>query len=199
MIIRRKSFSIFKDKDKDGDYDFEDAKIQYKEWRQKRTGYPNVAALGTAATTSLAAYGGAKYAEKKVTDSIADSVRKASIKVAKEKAKSSIGKKTRDGKIVTAQDVENLFKDPERAERFIKKHGETDKILRRIQKTADNKVKSAKIKGALIAGIPVLASGLALTAYESNKRDKFLNNPKKLEVGYVKLVNKKKKNDNTEK
>lgn len=47
----------------------------------------------------------------------------------------------------------------------------------------------------MIAGIPVLAGGLALTAYESNKRDKFLNNPKKLEVGYVKLVNKKRKKE----
>lgn len=195
MIILRKnkSFSIFKDKDNDGDYDLDDAKIQYNEWRQKRTGYPNVALSGTVAATALSGYGGAKYAERKATNQIADQVRKASVEIAKRKAKATIGKTTKDGRTVTAKDVENLFKDPKRAEDFIKKHGETDKILRRIQRTADRKIKNARTKGALIAGIPVLAGGLALTAYESNKRDKFLNNPKKLEVGYIKLVEKKKK------
>ena len=193
IILRNKSFSIFKDKDKDGDYDLEDAKIQYNEWRQKRTGYPNVAGVGTVAGTALAAYGGSKYAEKREINKIADEVREASVKVAKEKAKASIGKKAKDGSIVTAEDVEKLFKDKKRAEKFIQKHGETERILRKFQKTADKRLKNAKTKGALVAGIPVLAGGLALTAYESNKRDKFLNNPKKLEVGYVKLVDKKKK------
>ena len=193
IILRNKSFSIFKDKDEDGDYDLEDAKIQYNEWRQKRTGYPAVAAVGTTIGTGLAAYGGSKYAENKEANKIANEIRNASIKVAKEKAKAAIGKKSRDGSIVTAEDVEKLFKDKKKAEKFIQNHGETEKILRRFQKTADRRLKNAKTKGALIAGIPVIAGGLALTAYESNKRDKFLNNPKKLEVGYVKLVNKKRK------
>lgn len=191
IILRNKLFS--KLIDKDGDYDLDDVKIQYKDWRQNRTGYPNQVLVGTVAGTGLAALGGSKLAEniatKKATKEVETRVKDRAIKVAKDQ----IGKLKKDGKKITIEDVKNLFKDPDRSSKFIKKWGDMDKISKEVSDKLSKNMKGIKRKGAIAAGVPVLLGGLALSAREQGIKDKFNNNPKKLEVGYVNLVNKKKK------
>lgn len=128
MILKRKIFALFRDMDDDGDYDYEDAKLQYKDWKKSRKGYPMVASIIGSLGTAGAAYGGAKLAESRATKKSAKEVEKAAKKVAIEKAKSQIGKTNSKGKKITAEDVKKLFKDPKRADKFIRKHGEIDKL-----------------------------------------------------------------------
>lgn len=193
IVLRNKLFAKLIDKDKDGDYDIDDVKLQYKDWRQKRTGYPNQALIGTLAATGLSAYGGSKLAEDMAYKKSAKTIETASKNIAIKKAKESIGKLDSKGRVVTSEDVMNLFKDPKRANKFIRKHGEIDKVSKIVSDKLSKKMKGIKTKGAIIAGAPILATGLVLSAREQGKRDKFNNNPKKLEVGYVKLIDKKKK------
>ena len=61
-------------------------------------------------------------------------------------------------------------------------------------------MKRIKTKGAIIAGLPVLMGGLAAVGNEEYKNYLFKYGPRRVEVGQVKLVQKKKKkDDNTKK
>lgn len=191
IILRNKLFALV-DKDKDGDYDFDDVKLQYKDWRQNRTGYPNQVLIGTAGLTGLSAYGGSKLAENIATKKAVKEVEKKAKENAIRKAKESIGKVDSKGRKITSEDIKRLFKDPIRAEKFIKKHGDLDRVGKEVSNKLSKKLKGIKTKGAIATGVPVLATGLILSAREQNIKDKFNNNPKKLEIGYVNLVNKKK-------
>lgn len=54
-------------------------------------------------------------------------------------------------------------------------------------------MKGIKTKGAVIAGLPVLMGGLAAVGNEEYKNYLFKYGPKRIEVGQVRLVQKKKK------
>lgn len=188
IVIKRKIFSIFEDKDKDGDYDVEDVKLQYKDWRQKRTGHPTAAAIIGSGVTAGAAYGGMKAGEKIATKKITKENLNKAKKVLIDKVKSEVKKGT-----VTKEQATKALKDPKKLTKLITKHGNLEQITKESAKTAGKRIKKAKIVGGIAAGLAPLAGTIAASINESEKRDKFLNNPKRMEVGYVKLVNKKKK------
>lgn len=193
MILKRKIFALFRDMDDDGDYDYEDAKLQYKDWVKSRKGYPGVALTVGSLGTAGAAYGGAKLAESRATKKSAKGVEKAAKKVAIEKAKSQIGKTNSKGKKITAEDVKKLFKDSKRADKFIRKHGEIDKLSKAASEKLAKKMKGIKTKGAVIAGALPLVGTVALAAREADKNEDLKYGPKRIEVGQVRLVQKKKK------
>lgn len=110
MILKRKIFALFRDMDDDGDYDYEDAKLQYKDWRKSRKGYPGVALTVGGLGTAGAAYGGSKFAENRAIKKSAKTIEKTAKKIAVEKAKAMVGKTNSNGKKITAEDIKNYLK-----------------------------------------------------------------------------------------
>lgn len=200
MILKRKIFALFRDMDDDGDYDYEDAKLQYKDWKKSRKGYPKAASIIGALGTAGAAYGGSKVAESRAIKKSAKTIEKTAKKIAVEKAKAMVGKTSSNGKKITAEDIKKLFKDPKRAEKFIRRHGEIDKVSKVVTDKLNKNMKRIKTKGAIIAGALPLVGTVALAAREADKNEDLKYGPRRVEVGQVKLVQKKKKkNDNTKK
>ena len=127
---------------------------------------------------------GEKIATKKITKENLNKAKKVLI----DKVRNEVKKGT-----VTKEQATKALKDPKKLTKLITKHGNLEQITKESAKTAGKRIKKAKIIGGIAAGLAPLAGTIAASINESEKRDKFLNNPKRMEVGYVKLVNKKKK------
>lgn len=187
MILKRKAFSLIKDKNNDGSIDFEDAKIQYSDWDKARIGYPGIAATGTLLGTGISAYGGYKAGESFMEKKIA----KENIKKAKKNLIEEVNKQIKSGRL-TKDQAKKALSNKEKLPELLKKYGNLDKIVKETSKSAKNRIKKSKVTGALLASSVPLLGGALLTANEENKNLKFKYGPRRVEVGYVKLVQKKK-------
>ena len=191
MILKRK---IFAKSEK------EEVEFDYGKWNRPRVGFPKEVAVLGALGTAGAAYGGSKIAENRAVKKSVKTIEKTAKKIAIEKAKAMVGKTSSNGKKITAEDIKKLFKDPKRVEKFIRRHGEIDKVSKVVTDKLNKNMKKIKTKGAIIAGLPVLMGSLAAVGNEEYKNYLFKYGPRRVEVGQVKLVQKKKKkDDNTKK
>lgn len=188
IILKRKIFGFIKDKDNDGDVDFEDAKLQYKDWDKARIGFPGVAATGTVIGTGLASYGGYKAGEAYMNNKISKEV----IKKSKKELINKINESIKKGEI-TKEAAKKALSNKSMLPKLLKKYGNMDNIIKESSKLAKGRIKKSKTVGALLAGTVPLVGGAMLTANEENKNLKFKYGPKRVEVGYVKLVQKKNK------
>lgn len=192
IVLRNKNFSVENDK-----YKYKDSESERfsKEWRERHTGHPHVATALTLGGATGAGFGGYQLGKKLKSKSIL----KKSIKESKEgleKAiRSTLGKIRSNGKIISAKDIEATLKDKATfGLENLKKKGNLDRITRHNMRAGKKSIAKAGRYGSAIAASAALLPGLALIAQQEEKRDRFLNNPKKVEVGYVKLKDKKKVN-----
>lgn len=188
MILKRKVYSFFKDKDGDGEYDFEDIKLQYKDWIKPQFGHPKAAAVLGAGVTGAASYGGVKAGENYMNKKIVNETLKKSKKALIDKINVLI----KSGAI-TKDQAKKALSNPEKLGNLLKNHGNLDDIIMKASKTAEPRIKKAKIIGGIAAGIVPLAGTLGAVVREQEKVDRLMYGPKKLEVGQVKLVQKSKK------
>ena len=197
MILKRKIFALFRDMDDDGDYDYEDAKLQYKDWVKSRKGYPMAASIIGSLGTAGAAYGGSKLAENRATKKSAKEIMSKTKQAALKNLKAQIGKKTSDGKVIKAEQVKKVFENAAKGKKkaldLVKKAGGFEKINKEVTDKLAKNMKGIKTKGAIIAGALPLVGTVALAAREADKNEDLKYGPKRIEVGQVRLVQKKKK------
>lgn len=190
ILLKRKLYSIFKDKDDDGDWDLKDIQIQIDEWRKPKFGHPKAAFGIGAGVTGLAAYGGVKAGENIMNHKLAkESVSKAK-KVLLDKVNNEIKKGT-----ITKEQAKKALSNPEKLKKLLTKFGNLDRIVDETSRTAKPRMKKAKIIGGVAAGLAPLAGTLYVANKEQEKEDLMKFGPKKIEVGHVNLVQKKKKKD----
>lgn len=160
------------------------------EWRRPKFGHPK-AALGIGAgVTGLAAYGGVKAGENIMNRKLAkESVSKAK-KVLLDKVNNEIKKGT-----ITKEQAKKALSNPEKLKKLLTKFGNLDRIIDETSRTAKPRIKKAKILGGVAAGLAPLAGTLYVANKEQEKEDLMKFGPKKIEVGHVNLVQKKKKKD----
>lgn len=185
MIIKRKIFSKNK-KEK------EEVEFDYGKWNRPRVGFPKEVGILGAGLTAGAAYGGVKAGEKHVTKKVTKENIEAAKKVLVDKVKKSneAAKKT-GGKVISQEQLSKALKN--KGKFLLEKHGNLREITSKSSKLAKERIKKGKIIGGLVAGIPVGLATLGAVGNEEYKNYLFKYGPRKVEVGQVKLVNKKKK------
>ena len=186
ILLKRKLYSK-KDEEK------EEVEFDYGKWNRPRVGFPGEVAVLGALGTAGAAYGGSKIAEKRAIKKAAKDTMKEATKVAMKKAMKVVGQTGKNGNVIKKEDVLKAFKNPEKATKLIQKYGEMDRVGKAVSDNLNKNMKKIKGRGAMIAGLPVLGLTLAGITDQEYKRLLFKYGPRRVEVGQVKLTQKKKK------